>query len=169
LDNNTFKNTTGTIVLGPGDYYFESLTLPSNNAIIVDNSTGVVNIWLGPSGGTGGFDSINGTMSFVSHDIQLFNLYIGSKREFRMNGTMDFYGNVFAYNGPDDRGQYYGSIKVLGDGYINGSVIGYDVEKTQGNAIIEFPSTGGGGPSPPPGEPVYYYGFDQDWEEINPA
>jgi hypothetical protein len=167
LDTAVFKKTSGIIEFWPGDYYFVSLDLPSNNEIVIHNEAGVVNIWLGPEAGTGGFDSINGTMRFVSDNVTNFHLYVGSKRPLRLNGTMDYYGSFFAYNGPDKFGDYYGSLQVLGDGYINGSVIGYDVVKAQGSAVIEFPSTGGGGP-PPPGDPSPFFGFDREWEELNP-
>jgi hypothetical protein len=161
------------IVLGPGDYYFESMDVQGNNGLRIDTASGIVNIWLGPAGGGGGTDFINGgCMFFTSHDPSHFHLYQGSKRDLQLTGTMDFYGNVYAYNGPDKFGQYYGTIKILGDGNMWGSVIGYDVQKTTGSAVITFPSSGGmgpggAGPGPAPGEPILFYGFQQSWEELN--
>jgi len=162
------------IVLGPGDYYFESMDVVGNNGIKIDTANGVVNVWLGPSGGgqPSQTDTVDGAcMFFTGHDSTHFHLYQGSQRSIRMNGTMDFYGNVYAYNGPDGAGDYYGSIKLLGDGNITGSVIGYDVAKTTGSATITFPSSGGTGAGGSggviPGEPVLFYGFDSAWEELN--
>ena len=166
IDIHTFKGTDGTLVLNPGDYYFESMDLPSNNTIRIDDQNGAVNIWIGPAGGTGKVDSINGTMLFASQNSNMFHLYDGANRELRLNGTMDFYGNVYAYNGPTKSGQYYGSVQLNGTGNITGSVIAYDVTKMTGNAEITFQSGGGG---PVPGEPVLFYGFDQSWEEVGPA
>jgi len=163
------------IVLGPGDYYFEAMDVQGNNGLKIDTAGGVVNIWLGPADRGGGMDFVNGgCMFFTSHDTSRFHLYQGSKRTLQLTGTMDFYGNVYAYNGPDKFGQYYGTIKILGDGNIWGSVIGYDVDKTTGSAVINFPSDGGigpggGGPTPGPGEPILFYGFEQSWEEVNAA
>jgi hypothetical protein len=163
------------IVLGPGDYYFESMDVQGNNGLRIDPGDGIVNIWLGPAAGPGGIDFVNGgCMFFTSHDASRFHLYQGSKRDLQLTGTMDFYGNVYAHNGPDKFGQYYGSIKVLGDGNIWGSVIGYDVYKMTGSAVINFPSNGGmgpggWGPGPAPGEPIFFYGFDGSWEEVGPA
>ncbi len=164
------------IVLGPGDYYFESMDVVGQCGLKIDSSSGVVNIWLGRAGqGTSAqTDTIDGgSMFFTGHDVTHFHLYQGSRRSLRMNGTMDFYGNVYAYNGPDSSGLYYGSLKLLGDGNIWGSVIGYDVVKTTGSCTINFPSSGGWGEGGPggviPGEPVLFYGFDHGWEELNPA
>lgn len=162
------------IVLRPGDYYLEGLDVQGNRGIFIDDLEGIVNVWLGPSGGSGGMDMINGgSIFFTSHDSSNFHLYQGSRRTLVMEGTMDFYGSVFAYNGPDNSGGYWGSIIIRGDGLINGSVIGYDVNKTTGSCTINFPSSGGigpggGGPGPTPGEPIFYYGFDQSWTEENP-
>ncbi|MFB3880102.1 MAG: hypothetical protein ACE149_02510 [Armatimonadota bacterium] len=162
------------IVLRPGDYYLEGLDVQGNRGIFVDDREGVVNIWLGTSGATAGTDTINGgSIFFASQDSSNFHLYQGSGRTLVMEGTMDVYGSVFAYNGPNAAGGYWGSIIVRGDGVINGSVIGYSVTKTTGSCTINFPSSGGigpggGGPGPTPGEPIFYYGFDQSWEEVNP-
>jgi len=166
LDHQTFKGTDGTIVLKPGDYYFTSLTLPSNNTIRIDDQAGVVNIWLGPDGGSGNADSINGSMLFSSQNSDNFHLYDGSARLLKLNGTMDYYGYIYAYNGPGKTGQYYGSVQLNGTGKITGSVIAYDVEKMSGNGEITFISGGGGAV---PGDPIAFYGFDQAWEEMGPA
>jgi len=162
-----------TIVLGPGDYYFESFDVMGNNGIRIDDSAGVVNVWLGAAGAIGSADIIDGgSMFFTSHESSRFHLYQGSKRTLRLTGTMDIYGSIYAYNGPDSSGDYYGTIDILGDGNIWGSVIGYDVNKTTGSATINFPSSGGTGPGgtgpgPAPGEPIFFFGFDQGWEELN--
>lgn len=160
------------IVLRPGDYYLDGLDVQGNRGIFVDDREGIVNIWLGPSGKGGGTDTINGgSIFFTSQDSSHFHLYEGSSRTLVMEGTMDFYGSVYAYNGPSSSGAFWGSIIVRGDGVINGSVIGYNVTKTTGSCQINFPSSGGigpggGGPGPAPGEPIFYYGYDQSWEEV---
>jgi hypothetical protein len=160
------------IVLGPGDYYFESLDVQGNRAIKIDDTDGVVNIWLGPAGGTGSADMIDGNcLFFTSNDPSHCNIYQGSKRSITLTGTMDMYANIYAYNGPDASGDYYGTIDILGDGNIWGSVIGYNVNKATGSATINFPSSGGTGPGgtgpgPDPGEPIFFFGFDQSWEEL---
>jgi hypothetical protein len=161
------------IVLGPGDYYFESFDVQGSNGIKIDDSEGIVNIWLGPSGGSGSADIINGNcLFFTSQDPSHCNIYQGSKRSITLTGTMDMYANVYAYNGPDGSGDYYGLIDIIGDGNIWGSVIGYDVRKATGSATINFPSSGGTGPGgtgpgPAPGEPILFYGFDRSWEEVD--
>ncbi len=168
LDKDLFLSlNTDTIILDPGDYCFQRLELPANRNIIVNSDLGEVNVWLGAEAAEGKDDSINGTMEFAGHDITKFHLYEGSKRTLKLSGTMDFWGSVYAYNGPDDTGSYYGTIVLLGDGNIWGPVIGYEVAKASGNAIIDFPSSGGSGP-PNTGDPIYFYGFAQEWEELNP-
>lgn len=162
IDLHTFKNHD-TLVLPPGDYYFEKLNLPSNNTLQINSADGPVNIWLGPEGGIGKADTINGEMVFTSQDPNRFHLYVGSKRALEMNGTMDFYGHIFAYNGPDEEGDYYGEVEINGDGTIWGSVIAYDVSRTSGNATISFQTTGGG-----ESDPGDFWGV-QFWEEVNPA
>jgi hypothetical protein len=160
------------IVLGPGDYYFEGFDVQGANGIKIDDSEGIVNIWLGPGGGLGSADIINGScLFFTSQDPSHCNIYQGSKRSLMLTGTMDMYANLYAYNGPDGSGDYYGIIDILGDGNIWGSVIGYDVRKTTGSATVNFPSSGGTGPGgtgpgPSPGEPIFFYGFEQGWEEV---
>jgi hypothetical protein len=162
------------IVLGPGDYYFESFDVQGHSGIKIDDSEGIVNIWLGPAGGSGSSDMINGScLFFTSQDPSHCNIYQGSKRALSLLGTMDMYANIYAYNGPDGSGDYYGIIDILGDGNITGSVIGYDVRKATGSATITFPSTGGTGPGgtgpgPALGEPILFFGFEQGWEEVNP-
>ena len=83
-----------------------------------------------------------------------------------LNGDMDFYGHIFAYNGPDSRGEYYGAVSLEGNGNITGSLIGWQVRKTLGSATVTFPSAGGG--TIQPDEPILFYGFEQGWEELNP-
>ncbi len=155
------------INLPPGDYYLEYLDITAQDALTIDSLAGLVNIWLGPAGGYAGNarDTINGAgLVFTGHDVTQFHLYEGSRRELRMNGTMDFYGMVYAYNGPDASGNYYGSAVLNGTGHITGSVIAWDVVKTTGDFTIIFPSEGG---AEVPGDPTLFYAY-QDWEEVNP-
>lgn len=164
------------IVLGPGDYYLENLEVGGNDGIRVDTSGGTVNIWLGPAPGDNPkkTDTILGnSIFFPDADASGFNLYVGCQRTLKLNGCTDFYGDVYAYNGPDTSDAYYGSIQMLGTTEIYGSVIGYSVTKMIGNGYIEYPSSGGTEPGGPggiaPGEPVLFYGFHSLWEEVNPA
>ena len=169
LDSNVWKDTSGTIILEPGDYYFVGMDLPGSNTLRVNATPGVagaVNIWLGPEAGGGGVDRINGQTDIASENILAFHIYEGSKRTLWLEGTQDLKGCIYAYNGPDKFDNYYGEIKLTGDALINGSVIGYNIEKAQGNAQIILPSLGGG--NPPPGGHFLFYALVPDWKELNP-
>ena len=160
-----------TLVLPPGNYYLRSLDMSGGGALVVDNRNGPVTIWLGETTvGAGGADTINGNnLTFTTHKIEDFTIYDGKQAELRLNGTMDFWGRIYAYNGPDRRGSYYGRVTIQGDGYIRGSVISYIVNRMSGNAEIYYPSSGGGSDGPSnPGDPIDYFGAVQNWEEVNP-
>ena len=45
--------TTTTTLVGPGNYYLTNINLTGQNVISLDNTNGAVNIWIGPSGGSG--------------------------------------------------------------------------------------------------------------------
>jgi hypothetical protein len=172
IDKNTFgklveRDADGNyvIVLGPGDYYFEGFNLGSNDLLRLDTAAGVVNVWLGPDGGGTETekDIVNGNcLVFTGTDVTDFHLYEGSRRTLQMNGTMDFYGMIEAYNGPDDSGNYYGTVVLNGNGTITGSVIAGTVNKAQGDLTITFPSGGG---SELPTDPSLFYQY-RSWEEV---
>jgi hypothetical protein len=155
------------VVLLSGDYYFTSLRVTGSDYLLIHDVGGPVNIWLGPESGGGQPDVLTGNCQFTSDQASSFHLYEGSHRDLVMEGTTDFYGNVYAYNGPSSTGEYWGSIIFRGDCNIVGSVIGYDVTKVSGSAVITYPSGGGPGEGIP-GDPVIYYGFAGAWEEVNP-
>lgn len=162
FDGKTLKGTSGTIILTAGDYYFTSMDLPGGYTIVADTTNGLVNIWLGGTGG--GTDRINGhTQLLNTGKVTDFHIYQGSNRTIWLEGTQDFNGCVYAYNGPDNQGGYYGRVLITGDANINGSVIGYNVDKAQGNAIITLPSQGGGIPFT--GLPGDFYGIALEWAE----
>jgi hypothetical protein len=160
------------IVLNPGDYYFEWMDVGSQYGLVINNAAGPVNIWLGKEGATGTgnqkIDQLNGGSALFSNNAAgQFNIYEGSKREFVLNGNTgvgasNFYGGVYAYNGPTN-GSYYGSIKINGNTNIYGSVIGYDIVRAAGDGTITFPSAGGG--AIPPGEPGDFFGYVTYWSE----
>jgi hypothetical protein len=158
------------VVLLSGDYYFTSLRVTGSDYLLIDDANGPVNIWLGPESGGGQPDVLTGNCQFTGSTdgaASNFHLYEGSHRDLVMEGTTDFYGNVYAYNGPGNSGDYWGSIIFRGDCNIVGSVIGYDVTKVSGSAVITYPSGGGGPGEGIPGDLILYYGFLGGWEELN--
>ncbi len=168
LLNDKALGKTEVITIPPGDYYFEGIDL-QNARVSLDTAGGPVNIWIGPEAGTGKDDVINGnSLLFTSQNVTRFHLYEGSGRTLRMNGTMDFYGCILAYNGPDPKtGDYYGDVVLNGTGIITGSVIANTVTKAQGTADVIFQSGGGGGGNGSGGQgPVF--GVVSYWEELNP-
>jgi len=166
---NDFFEGEKTIILPAGDYYFSDVSVNAKT-ILVDNTGGPVNIWL-DSDSTKKM-TLNGNLSATSTDPSNFNLYVSTLGEFLYDGTATLYGNIYAYNEVIDPTTgavtYVSSVSIIGTGDIYGSVIAYDVAKASGTGKIVLPSTGGTGP-PGPDDPILFYGFDYEWEELDPA
>jgi hypothetical protein len=147
-----------TLILPPGDYYFEGVKTSNGNgqAILVDNASGMVRIWI--NGGSGK-DSLDLPVIFTSTDKNKFRLFYNNCNELSIGGNSKFHGSIYSHN---DACQT--SIKVHGNSAIYGSVIFENIWLT-GNSDIVFPNNGGGEHA---SDFALWYGFLNTWREVSP-
>jgi Tfp pilus assembly protein PilX len=145
------------LILKPGNYYFTDIQLqPNDPAILIDNASGTVNIWVS---GNNSNDTLDTTVIFTSTDKNKFRLYYNKCATLNINGTSTFYGSIYAVADGCD-----GTIKLAGNSVIAGSVIAKNVTVT-GNSVVDFPNNGGGGGD---GDWILWYGVKNNWVEVNP-
>ncbi|GMV89390.1 MAG: hypothetical protein AMXMBFR81_23210 [Chthonomonas sp.] len=146
------------LIMPPGNYYFESVSVTSGSAaILVDNSKGPVNIWIGGSGTSG--DSLNCTMILTDPDPRTFRIYYGKKADLSVNGTTWLPGAIYAV---DD--SKTSSVTMSGNTTIYGSVVAWYV-RLNGTNTIEHP--GPGSSIGYYGDPVVGYSYGGQWREVN--
>ena len=147
-----------TLILPPGDYYFEGIKTSNGNgqAILVDNASGVVRIWIN---GGNAKDSLDLPVVFTSPDKNKFRLYYNNCNELSIGGNSKFYGGIYAH-----KDGCQPSFKLHGNSQIHGSVIFENIWLT-GNSDIIFPNNGGIQDS---GDFALWYGFQNSWRELNP-
>ena len=129
----------------PYNYYFDWIDLTSGNgyAILVDNATGPINVWIGnlSSQDATKADNLNGVFYFTSSDSTKFRLYDAktytspNSGMLNIGGNSVFNGSIYDYNGANT-----GEIAFQGNPVINGSVIA-DQFSLGGNPLIDFPNT----------------------------
>jgi hypothetical protein len=148
-----------TLILPPGDYYFKGLKLGNGNgeAILIDNASGMVRIWV--EGGNAK-DSFDLPVIFTSTDKNKFRLYYSNCSELSIGGNSKFYGGVYSkVDGCQS------SLKFHGNSQVYGSVIFENIELS-GNSDIVFPNDGGGEAD---SDYALWYGFMNSWREIKPS
>jgi Tfp pilus assembly protein PilX len=156
---------TKTMILPPGDYYFNNLTLSNANngpGILIDNASGMVRIWI--DGGSGPNDSLDCPVMFTSSDKNRFRLYYNNCASLSISGNSTFNGSIYAYNSGCARSTFP-EIEVGGSSVINGSTIAPRIW-VHGNSMINFPNNGAGSAA---SDYTLWYGFLNTWREINPS
>jgi hypothetical protein len=147
-----------TLILPPGDYYFKGLKLGNGNgeAILIDNASGMVRIWV--EGGNAK-DSFDLPVIFTSTDKNKFRLYYSNCNELSIGGNSKFYGGVYSkVDGCQS------TLKFHGNSQVYGSVI-FEIIELSGNSDIIYPNDGGGEAD---SDYALWYGFMNTWREINP-
>ena len=147
------------IIFPPGDYYFNGIKTSNNNgtAILIDNASGMVRIWV--DGGNAN-DSLDLPVQFTSTDKNKFRLYYNNCNELSIGGNSVFNGSLYSHA---DGCQ--SAIKLHGNTRVFGSVIFENIWLT-GNSDIIFPNNGGGEAD---SDYALWYGFMNTWREINPT
>jgi Tfp pilus assembly protein PilX len=153
--------TSSTTLKGPGDYYVTNIDLTGNNKITFDNTNGPVNIWVGPSGGTGTarFRGGTGAISALTDPTKINNIYVATQSGIDMAGNETIDAVIYAYN-KDALGNEYGIAQNSGNPTINGRVLANQVD-INGNITVNYvqntivPSN------------YAYFGFDNQWTELN--
>jgi Tfp pilus assembly protein PilX len=147
------------IIFPPGDYYFSGVKMSNGTgeAILIDNASGMVRIWIN---GGNAKDSLDLPVLFTSSDKNKFRLYYNNCSEISIGGNSKFYGSIYSHvDGCQS------SVKLHGNSQILGSVIFEDIWLT-GNSDIIFPNDGGGEAD---SDYALWYGFMNTWREVNPA
>jgi|SRR5579862_2910252 len=153
----------GETLIGPGNYYVTSISVKGNKSITMNNTAGVINIWVGPSDGSGSVD-MGGCTRAVTTDASQggypINMYVATTGGTTLHGTTQIYLNVYAYD-VDSSGNAFGSVTDSGTPDIWGSIIAYSAS-LNGNPGIHY--VNGGQTS----TGVGYYGYDNSWSEVTP-
>jgi hypothetical protein len=160
---NGFEGLFGNkvIIFPPGDYYFSGVKMSNGGgeAILIDNASGMVRIWM--SGGNAK-DSLDLPVMFTSTDKNKFRLYYNNCNELSVGGNSTFNGSIYAHN-DGCNSPVLPSIKVHGNSTINGSVISNHIWLA-GNSVINFPNAGGG---EAPDDYTLWYGFKNTYKEVS--
>lgn len=151
------------LIFPPGDYYFETISLTSNkHAILIDNASGPVRIWIGGTG-TGG-DKIHVTTLLTDPtDPASFRLYYAKPGELSITGTTFVSGVYYAL---DSSAQ--SSLKLSGNSNLTGAIVS-NVVTISGNSTTGYPNArypfyyGLSAPK----DPARSYRFAQTWKEIS--
>lgn len=156
-------NTTVTLrgKAGGANYYLTRMVFNGNAKIVFDNTNGPINIWLGPSGGTGtvAFNGGNATIKMDEDPSKACRIYSALTSNFTINGNNRLDAGIYAYNRASN-GATYGTVVNNGNPTVYGSILSKTVT-LNGNPTIRhvpgyFSGSGTG-----------YYGFDNSWVEIN--
>ena len=165
----TYSPYNGQVLILPGsptstpyNYYLDLLDLKGNGgkkAVLIDNATGPVNIWIGNSsvqyGSTA--DTLNGTFFFTSYSNSTnFRLYDAKSATLTMTGNSVFPGGIYDYNGTG-----VGTVSLQGSAAIIGSIIG-DNMSLGGGPFIYYPSNMNNS-----NDYGLWYGFLNQWTEVN--
>ena len=144
----------------PYNYYFDEIDLSGSSkvAILVDNATGPVNLWLGSSTAYGSSqDNINGTWLFTAPgDSTKFRLYDAKSGTFDMQGNSVFPGGIYVYNGSGT-----GTVNLHGNPILDGSIIA-DSLKVSGSPFINYPTN-----MQATNDYSLWYGFLNQWTEVS--
>jgi len=156
------NSITNSVTLhGPGNYYVTNINLAGNKTIDLDNTGGPINLWVGPSGGTGTCRFRGGTAALTAsqNPSNVCHIYVATKSGIDLAGNQRIDAAIYAYN-KDSLGNEYGYVVNSGNPTINGQILANQVD-INGNITVNYvpdlikPTSFG------------YYGFDNSWVEIN--
>jgi len=153
---NTINNS---VILRAGNYYLTNVNLGGSKAVVFDNTSGPVNLWIGPEGGSqvARFRGGSAAVSLSADPSKACHIYVATRGGIDLAGNETMDALVYAVN-RDFSGDAYGHIENSGNPVINGQCIAEDVD-LNGNITINFythlirPITFG------------HYGYDNLWEE----
>ena len=159
--NSVLLNGNGSLTLkgkpGGANYYVTSLILNGNADVAFDNSNGPINLWMGPAGGSSSF-IFNGGSSAIKNSTdptKNVHVYIATNNDVILNGNSELDAGIYNYNGSSS-----GRVIFNGTPDVYGSVIS-NMFTANGNPTIHYrPGFFQAGT-------VGYFGFDNQWSEIN--
>lgn len=146
---------------GGAHYYLEDAYFNSSTLVVMDNRTGPITIWTGPSGGPGTI-WFNSQTTIKSLDpANRVRFYHGTTGMFRLTSSWNSQVGIYAYNVDPETGKGYGKVWAESTFEVNGgSVIGWDVE-FKSTTTVNHPV----GPSFFP-HVLNRYGFDKNYQEL---
>ncbi len=154
--------TDSVTLKGPGNYYLTNINLSGNKKITLDNSAGPINIWVGPSGGSGTCRFRGGTAAIpISSDpTKQCSIYVATQTGIDLAGNERIDALIYAYN-RTPQGNAYGYVRNSGNPIVNGQILANEVD-INGNITVNYirDIVKPGGAS--------YFGFDNSWVEVNP-
>ena len=153
--------TSAVSLVGPGNYYVTNINLGGSQKITFNNTAGAVNLWVGPSGGTGiaTFRGGTGAIAATTDASKLNYIFVATNRGINMAGNETADAIIYAYN-KTSTGTEYGSVQFSGNPTINGQLMANQAD-INGNVTIHYIQ----------GTNVQtnyaYWGFDDQWTEID--
>ena len=148
----TFKGKAGG-----ANYYVTSLITNGSSVITFDNSAGPITIWEGPAGGSSSFIFNGGAAAIcnTADPTKKVTIYIATNNDVIQNGNTELDASIYNWNSTSS-----GRVILNGSPVMYGSVIS-NMFTMNGNPIINYQtgyfSSGNAG----------YYGFDNQWQEVN--
>jgi Tfp pilus assembly protein PilX len=153
------SSLSSSVTLPPGNYYFTDVSMNGNKSITVNNATGPVNIWVGPSGGSAQA-SFKGCTSLVSLQISPnVHIYVATTGGIDIGGNNEMDAGIYAYT-LDSSNNPIGQVTSHGNPSLVGMIVSPSVT-VHGNNWIYAPGLF---------TPITtdYYAFDDYWAEISP-
>jgi len=164
--NNQLSVTAGTVVTfvgkpGGANYYLTSMSFTGQSTAVFNNTNGPINVWCGPSGGTGTFTLAGGTTSVLASadPTKEVRIYVATTTGITLTGGSTADVGFYAYN-KDSSGNPYGTVNMAGGAILNGACIANTLNLSGGaqiTAASNYFSNAG----------VNYFGFANSYREQN--
>jgi hypothetical protein len=149
---------TKSVTLTPGNYYFTSINMSGANTITFNNTTGTINVWIGPLGGSGGINLSGATTTVPLTTNPNVHIYVATSGGVNVSGTSAFDVGIYDYT--VSSGQPVGTINVSGNTTVNGQLV---ASTFNFSGVVTLNGVSG------MFSQTNYYGFDNAWVEVNGA
>ena len=157
------SQTVVTFIGKPGgaNYYLTSMSFTGQSRAAFDNTNGPINLWIGPSGGSGLSNLAGGSaaISASADPAKECRIYVATTTGITMAGGSSVEAGIYAYN-KNSLGVPYGTLNNAGGSTIKGEVIANTITLSGGATINSAP---GYFHTASPD----YYGFANSWLEQN--
>lgn len=165
VNNKLIVSSGATPVLigkaGGANYYLTDLNVSGQSGLSFDNTAGPITIWLGPLNGSG-YSTISGGGSSVKGDpTKAVRIYSSLKTTFSISGSSELDAGIYVY---DISGlTAIGTVDDTGGSSLQGTLLANTLTVSGGSSVSAtftyFNSDG---------STANYYGYDDQWLELNP-